>query len=101
VVYEMAGEIGEWTNETITGKGCPELAGGDWQEYYNVLDYKGLAIAPAYYFNNADNNIGRIKVGSGDEALLGFVRGAAGIYSLDLSNAPTAVSENIGFRCAR
>ncbi|MFA4834201.1 MAG: hypothetical protein WC619_05165, partial [Patescibacteria group bacterium] len=101
MVYELAGQAGEWTNETITGKGCPELSGDGWQEYYNVLDYKGLAIAPPYYLNNADNNIGKIKIGSSEETLRGFVRGVGGIYSLDLSYAPTAAGENIGFRCAK
>ncbi|MDD5071375.1 MAG: hypothetical protein PHQ42_01425 [Patescibacteria group bacterium] len=105
VVYMNIG-IGEWTNQTITKKGAPELNTNgtnlnEWYEYFDVIDFKGLNIAPPYYLNDADNNIGKIKIGSNIDVLRGFVRGAGGIYSLDLSNAPTAVSESIGFRCAR
>jgi len=102
IIYNLAGDIGEWTEQTITKAGVPELIGVDeWQEYYDVLDYKGYNIAPAYYLTDEDNNIGLIKVGNSSNNLRGFVRGYNGIYSLDLSNPPTMATSAIGFRCAR
>ena len=102
VIYDLAGEIGEWTDQTVTEKGCPEFSGEDeWQEYYEVVDYKGLNIAPAYYLTDYDNNIGRVRVGDSMANIRGFVRGYQGIYSLDLSQAPTTATSTIGFRCAR
>jgi len=115
VIYDLVGVlspsgdwIGEWTNMTITKKGVPEVGISSsenseqgWYEYVDVIDYKGLDIAPAYYLTDVDNNIGKIKVGDSNTNLRGFVRGGSGIYSLDLSFAPNEVDENIGFRCAR
>jgi hypothetical protein len=99
----FAGGTAEWTDQTALANGCPTAVNAaDWNEYYDVTDYKGLAIAPAYYYSNIDNGIGRIKTGADNiDNLRGFVRGTAAIYDLDLSNAPTTATGTIGFRCAK
>lgn len=103
IIYDLAGTLAEWTDQTVTMAGCPELAGADeWQEYYDIINYKGMNIAPPYYLNDIDNNIGRIKVGDSNDNLRGFVRGFNGIFSLDLSNNPfVTATTSIGFRCAK
>jgi len=106
-LYDLVGTISQWTDQTITKTGLPALANstpasiGSWQEYYNVDDYKGQNINPPYYYTAAQNGIGQILLGAGDANLRGFVRGYNGLYSLDLSNAPTLQSPVVGFRCAK
>jgi len=107
LVYDIIGTISQWTDQTITKTGLPALANstpeaiGSWQEYYNVDDYQGLNIAPPYYYTAAQNGIGQLLLGAGDANLRGFLRGYNGLYSLDLSNAPTMQSPVVGFRCAK
>ncbi|MFA4834123.1 MAG: hypothetical protein WC619_04750, partial [Patescibacteria group bacterium] len=102
VVYELAGEVGEWTDRIISTSAVPTPESDTWQEYYEI-DIKDFDFAPPYYLTAA-NGIGKILVGAPKNrtsSLAGFVRGQGGIYGLNLTNPPIAVSEMIGFRCAR
>jgi parallel beta-helix repeat protein len=99
-IYDLAGGVSEWTDQIITKAGIPELPTSNWEEYYNVTDYKGYNIAPAYYYSQ-ENGIGQIMVGENDINLRGFVRGQTALYDLDLSHSPTETSNDIGFRCAK
>ncbi|MDP3043112.1 MAG: NosD domain-containing protein, partial [bacterium] len=99
-IYDLVGLIAEWTDQTVTKKGIFEPVSDEWQEYYDITDYKGFNIAPPYYYTSA-NGIGKIKTGDNENNLRGFVRGYDGIFSLDLSNSPATASSTIGFRCAR
>jgi len=100
-INNLTGTISQWTNQNVTAAGLPVTPAKDaWFEYGEVSDYKGLNIAPDYYLTDATNHIGKIYIGSAT-GLKGFVRGGAGIYSLDLSKAPDEASENIGFRCGK
>jgi len=102
VVYELAGVIGEWTDRIISTSVIPTPEIDTWQEYYEI-DIKDFDFSPPYYLTSA-NGIGKILTGLEENrtsSLAGFVRGQGGIYSLDLTNSPIAVSETIGFRCAR
>jgi len=56
---------------------------------------------PPYYLTDEANNIGKIKVGDSNDILRGFVRGANGVFSLDLSLSPTTATSTVGFRCAK
>jgi len=100
IINNFVGGLSEWTDQTITKSGLLAPLSADWKEYYEMEDYKGLNIAPPYYYNS-DNGIGKIKVGDGNIIMAGFVRGTNGVYSLDLSNSPTTANANIGFRCAK
>ena len=106
-IYDLVGAISQWTDRTVTRTGLPALvnstpeAVGSWQEYNNVDDYRGLNINPPYYYTAAQNGIGQLLVGTGDANLRGFLRGYNGLYSLDLSNAPTLQSPVVGFRCSK
>jgi hypothetical protein len=98
-IYDLVG-TGEWTDQTVTKTGVFTPVNNEWQEYYDITDYKGFKIAPPYYYTSA-NGIGKIKTGDNNNALRGFVRGFDGIFSLDLSNSPATASSIIGFRCAK
>jgi len=101
VINNLAGSVAEWTNQNVTSAGLPVAPTKDaWYEYGEVADYKGLNVAPDYYLTDANNNIGKIFIGS-EVGLKGFVRGQGGIYGLDLSHVPSEQSAEIGFRCAK
>ncbi|MCP4583169.1 MAG: formylglycine-generating enzyme family protein, partial [candidate division Zixibacteria bacterium] len=100
IIYDLVGGVGEWTDRVITKAGLVEPAMSEWQEYHDILDYKGYNIAPPYYYSS-DNGIGRIKTGDNGEVLRGFVRGASALYDLDLSYSPITATSSIGFRCAK
>jgi len=99
-IYEFVDEISEWTDQLVTSAGIMTPVSDDWQEYYEITDYKGFNIAPPYYYSST-NGIGTIKTGLSSNLLRGFVRGETGIYGLDLSNSPTMATSTIGFRCAK
>ncbi|MBU4257255.1 hypothetical protein KKC04_02485, partial [Patescibacteria group bacterium] len=102
VIYDLASAVGEWTDQTVTKQGVFEPVSDEWQEYYDITDYKGFNIAPPYYYYyTSENGIGKIKTGDNENVLRGFVRGYNGIFSLDLSNSPETASSTIGFRCAK
>jgi len=101
IINNLTGAIAQWTNQNVTAAGLPITPAKDgWFEYNEVVDFKGLNIAPDYYLTDATNQIGKIYVGSAP-GRKGFVRGQGGIYGLDLSHAPSEQSETIGFRCAK
>ncbi|MDO9399602.1 MAG: tail fiber domain-containing protein, partial [bacterium] len=100
-IIKNLANIGEWTDQNITSAGLPVVArSNDWNEYYEVSNYQGLNIAPAYYLTST-NGIGKILTKNSNVGLRGFVRGNGGIYGLDLSHAPDEQNVNIGFRCAK
>ncbi len=101
IINNLSGAVAEWTNQNVTSAGLPITPSADgWYEYNEVSDFKGMSLAPAYYLTDQNNNIGKIYIGS-SPGLKGFVRGANGIYGLDLSHAPSEQSASIGFRCAK
>ena len=79
-----------------------EPLAADWMEYSSVENYNGLNIAPPYYYDNFENNIGQIKTGDQEGTLLrAFVRGTNALFDLDLSHSPTEATSTIGYRCAK
>ena len=117
-IYNLSGGLAEWTDQTVTPAGLPTIDSslntgweatstdngeGGWSEYYQVTDFKGFNIIPPYYYTSA-NGIGGIRTGTASSStgyLRGFVRGANGVFSLDLSHSPTEATSTIGFRCAK
>jgi hypothetical protein len=101
-LFDFVGGVGEWTDKTITRPELVEPLNADWQEYLTVSNYKGLNIAPPYYYNNNENGIGRILTGTSTVSnLRGFVRGGSALFDLDLSHSPVEATSTIGFRCAK
>ncbi|MBU4375244.1 hypothetical protein KKH38_01945, partial [Patescibacteria group bacterium] len=99
-IFNLIGGIAEWIDQTITKTGLVEPINENWYEYYEITDYKGMSIAPPYYYSS-ENGIGQIKTGDNNNEIRGFVRGANALYDLDLSNSFDTAIPTIGFRCAR
>ena len=117
VVWDMAGDVWEWTAGTVTGNQPGISAGGyAWREWPNLV-VRGT-ISPSPYpattgLSNAGSwnstqGIGRIYSSADEVAARGFFRGgqwdsqlSAGIMYLYLSNAPGDSGPSMGFRAAR
>jgi hypothetical protein len=101
VIYGLSG-AGQWTKGIANQSDLPLVGSYDWSEYSEVSSYRSLgAIRPPYYMSDADNGIGKIITGESTANVRGYVRGENGIYSLDLSRAPSEVMAGVGFRCAK
>lgn len=117
VIWDLAGNVWEWTSGTITG-GQPGLSGESayaWKEWNNgALLMTGLPTSRPSYGTPAASSwssvqgIGQLNSDSGDVALRGLYRGGVyfngnidGIFALSLSYAPSQSSVNTGFRVSR
>jgi len=122
VIWDLAGNVWEWTNNTIaqnnqpgSSNTCDDAAGkGCWFEFTEINDYRGLSynvIRPSDSSWNSSNGVGKIwSYGDGETATTdrAFVRGGdwndrayAGAFTLYLNDAPSDSYNGIGFRCAR
>ncbi|MCK5320011.1 hypothetical protein KAJ61_01325, partial [Candidatus Parcubacteria bacterium] len=103
IIYDFVGGVSEWTDQTVTKASIFEPQSQDWQEYFEIDDYKGFNVAPPYYYTS-ENNIGKILTGTASRSsdyLRAFVRGENALFDLDLSHSPVEATSTIGFRCAR
>jgi hypothetical protein len=100
-IYGLTG-MGEWTKGIANRGDLPLVGSFDWAEYGDVSSYKSLGIIrPPYYMTDTDNGIGKIMTGETGGNVRGYIRGLNGVYSLDLSHAPTESLPEVGFRCAK
>ena len=119
VIWDLSGNVYEWTSGTIAGSQQPGLAGESayaWKEWNDAnlqlggLDPKTL---PAYgnaalsSLTGATNGLGRLYSNRGETGLRAFRRGGhwsigahAGVFSLGLYSAPGSTYTNVGFRVA-
>ena len=114
VIWDLAGNVWEWTAGQTSG-GQPGAAGYAWREWNAVEGTGSLSPNPFPSFGTAaasgwtgTNGIGRLYSDSVQTAARGFRRGGnwnngshAGVFTLNLSNAPSSAGANIGFRAAR
>jgi prepilin-type N-terminal cleavage/methylation domain-containing protein len=118
VVWDMAGNISEWTTGTIAGSQQPGLAGDtgySWREWNNgSLVMRGLSSSarPSYGTPAASGwtsvqGIGQLASYYGESFPHAFNRGGdwgnpnAGILTLVLNADVTAINSGIGFRVAK
>lgn len=114
-IWDMAGNVWEWTNDTITGANEPSVAspGFAWREFTAITTWGTMTqqtAGPAQNTWNSSQNIGQIYSDgtSSNSTVYGFLRGggwdfggAAGVEALDLGGTPGFTYGVIGFRCAR
>ncbi len=115
VIWDMAGNIWQWTNDTITGANEPTGAtpGFAWREFTAITTWGTMSQQTAGPLNaswNSSQGIGQIYSDGtpSNSTVYGFLRGGswfdgggAGVATLGLIFTPGAASGNIGFRCAR
>ena len=113
VVWDMAGNVWQWTNDTITGTNEPHgtATGWNWNEYTAITTWGSLTQAKTGPMNsswNSSNGVGMIySENASDATAYGFIRGGywinggvAGVESLGLNGTPGG-TYGLGFRCAR
>ena len=117
VIWDIAGNVWEWTDATILGRDQPTGSSTpqtfDWYEYSNLLTYGALSperllpLNPAW---NTNQGYGQIytKGVLTDMATYAFYRGGhwshgayAGVLALTLLRVPGDSINFIGFRCVR
>jgi len=124
VIWDLSGNVSEWTSDTIAGGQQPGVTGNTTVAYRqwnnSTLEWNGLPVTsraitlasqPGLSSINSwtsTQGIGQLVSGSGDMTLRGFIRGAnwnnssyAGIIALGLYMAPSDVSIYNGFRVAK
>ncbi|PJB23310.1 hypothetical protein CO112_01130 [Candidatus Dojkabacteria bacterium CG_4_9_14_3_um_filter_150_Dojkabacteria_WS6_41_13] len=113
-IWDIAGNVGEWTNDTIQGKDQPTGAtpGANWREFTALTTYGTLTydkVRPANVLYDATYGMGRIFSDgtASNTTVYAFIRGNswmhtdyAGAFAADLGSPPGGEGWNLGFRCA-
>ncbi|HNR66108.1 MAG TPA: hypothetical protein PKJ95_07450 [Atribacterota bacterium] len=117
VIWDIAGNVWEWTDATILGKDEPQgvanPTGFGWYQYSNLYSYGALSperLLPLNPTWNTNQGYGRIYT-SGvptNMTTYAFLRGGyrsngtdAGVLALALGYGPGLSDSNVGFRCVR
>ena len=114
-IWDLAGNVWEWTNDTITGVNEPYsgVAGWQWREFTALTNYGTLTqqtTGPSNASWNATQGMGRIYSwdGTANATTYAFIRGGswndgalAGVETLNLGPGPAYTGGTVGFRCAR
>ncbi|MGB4420403.1 MAG: hypothetical protein WBI29_01220, partial [Candidatus Saccharimonadales bacterium] len=119
VIWDLAGNVWEWTNGQTTGgqPGITNETGYAWKEWTATPMTTGtLAVNPFPASTgiagastwNATNGIGRLYSYANETGLRGFLRsgawgngGSGGVLTLGLHGAPSTADASIGFRVSR
>ncbi|MEX0895757.1 MAG: Ig-like domain-containing protein [Patescibacteria group bacterium] len=113
--WDISGNVWERNSDTITGANQPDVSGQNgfnWRDYTALTGYGSLSydlLRPAGTTYNADHGVGRIYHDSNSvsSTVYSFTRGGywgsnanAGVFTLDLIDAPSSQGYPVGFRCA-
>jgi prepilin-type N-terminal cleavage/methylation domain-containing protein len=115
VIWDMAGNVWQWTNDTIQDQNQPTAAttGFAWREFTAITTWGTMTQQTAGPSNttwNSSKGMGQIYSDgtSGNATIYGFLRsgnwysgGLDGVEALYLSYTPPYTNFSFGFRCAR
>jgi formylglycine-generating enzyme required for sulfatase activity len=118
VIWDLAGNVWEWTDQTIQGNqpGLTTDTGYNWREWTSSnLNMNGLnqlsrpeSISAAAKTWSSSNAIGQLYSNPTDSSARAFIRGgnwnnygSAGVATLHLGNSPSSANTGLGFRAAR
>jgi len=119
VIWDMAGNVWEWTNATIASGQQPGLIGESafaWKQWNNTsLLMNGLPTSSQPSSTgisgitwNSSAGVGQLYSNYGDASTRAFPRGGgwdsggdAGVLTLSLYNVPSAAGTTVGFRASR
>ncbi len=116
IIWDIAGNVWEWTDATILGKDepvSPNPSAWGYYEYTSLLSYGTLSperLLPLNSSWNSTQGYGRIYTRSvaTDTVTYVFLRGGywsyganAGVLALNLADGTASTTSSIGFRCAR
>ncbi|MGD8373397.1 MAG: hypothetical protein PVI21_00895 [Candidatus Woesebacteria bacterium] len=113
VIWDLAGNVWEWTDAQIIGSDQPTVAspGFAWREFTAITKWGALNYAlPTGRGWNSSQGLGQIYSDgtSTNTTLYGFIRGGgwgqgsdAGAFSLYLNHTPSFTHAAVGFRVAR
>lgn len=113
VIWDLSGNVWEWTSDTILGKDQPtgSTPGFNWREYTAITNYGTLSydlIRPSNNTWNSTKNMGQIYSDgtSTNNTSYAFLSGGSwgdptngGVFTLALNYTPTYAYVSIGFRC--
>jgi prepilin-type N-terminal cleavage/methylation domain-containing protein len=113
VIWDLSGNVWEWTNDTILGKDQPtgSSTGFNWREYTAITNYGTLSYdltRPSNNTWNSTQNMGQIYSDgtSTNNTANAFIRGGAsastvpaGVFTLYLNYIPAFTYVEVGFRC--
>jgi formylglycine-generating enzyme required for sulfatase activity len=125
VIWDFSGNVWEWTDDTITNTHMvePSASAGtsQWRGYFSdesgygyLANAQGFNIIPniSTSYTGTSYGIGRIYIDEDNASdggnIHAFLRGGywydgadAGVFTLNLNDAPTCTGAHGGFRCAR
>jgi len=114
-VWDLSGNVWDWTSGTIMGVDKPVGNPSAWVEWTTVTDFNGTGVGngdsddylPSNNTWNADHGVGRYYQGSASGGPYAFRRGArwgdtayAGVFAVSLAGTPANQNYSLGFRCA-
>ena len=111
IIWDLSGNVQEWTNDTIQGQNKPNNSSGNfYQQWTGISNYGTLSYdltRPSNNTWNSTQNMGQYYAGTvTGTSSFAFLRGgsrssasAAGVFTLFSHLAPTGTNNSIGFRC--
>jgi prepilin-type N-terminal cleavage/methylation domain-containing protein len=112
IIWDMAGNITQWTNDTIVGTNEPNAGPFAWRQFTSITSWGTMTqqtAGPANSGWNSGQGMGQIdSEGTTDPTVYGFNRGGAwyygviaGVEMLALGGTPSFTNNAVGFRCTR